>query len=83
MIQFIHKGVNLPVGGGDLAFEAGFRVGGGGGGEVFVERQHRLDERHHTIMLFDISFVFEVDGMNGEVFELRPLYLWESFFSIR
>ena len=69
IVEFVNEGVDLAVGGLDLAPVEGAVVGDGGGGELLVEVEHAPDEGDQTVVAGDVCGVVKVDGADGKLLD--------------
>lgn len=75
-LERVHQTVNLGVGVLDILRQRQTLVahGGLGGGNLALEPQHALDQRHHCVMLRFFGGVGQVEGTDGEI--LKVLKTW-------
>ena len=69
-VQLIHQPVDLPIGRDDLALVYGLLLVRDRGGQLAVQIQHGLDQRDHPVVVRDVGRVGEVDGADGELFDV-------------
>jgi hypothetical protein len=68
VVEFVDEVVDLAVGGVDEALEVSLVVVGTGNGELLVQVEHLLDERHHPVVPHHVRRAVEVDRPDGELF---------------
>ena len=72
-VQLIHQPIDLSIGRDDLALEHGLLLVRDRGGQLAVQIEHGLDQRDHPVVARDVGRVGEVDGADGELFDVLTI----------